>query len=109
MQIFSCQILGFTVMSMKMAVFWDVAPYSLVDTDQSRGAYCLPNISACSLLIALMMEAVEMLVSIYHTTWCNIPEASHLQIFSCLCYVYTSISHTFAMKLMKMKCIGLKM
>jgi hypothetical protein len=30
------------VMSMKMAVFWDDAPYSLVDTDQHfRAAYCL--------------------------------------------------------------------
>jgi hypothetical protein len=31
-----------TVMSMKIAVFWDVAPYSVVDIDQSfMGAYKL--------------------------------------------------------------------
>jgi hypothetical protein len=31
-----------TATSMKMAVFWDVAPCSLIDTDRHfRGAYCL--------------------------------------------------------------------
>jgi hypothetical protein len=30
-----------TAMSMKMAVFWDVAPFSLTDTDQCfRDVYC---------------------------------------------------------------------
>jgi hypothetical protein len=46
-----------------MAVFWDVAPCSLVDTD-------------------LMMKAVstsETLVNIYQITRRNIPEDSHLQ------------------------------
>jgi hypothetical protein len=50
-----------TVRSMKMAAFWDVAPYSLV--------------------IALMMEAVcasETSVNIYQTTWRNILEDIYL-------------------------------
>jgi hypothetical protein len=54
-----------------MAVFWDVAPYSLVDTERQI------------LIIALMMKAVsssEMSVSIYHTARRNIPEDSHLHI-----------------------------
>jgi hypothetical protein len=31
------------LLSLKMAVFWDVAPYSLVDIGRFRGAYCLPR------------------------------------------------------------------
>jgi hypothetical protein len=53
---------------MKMAVFWDVALCSLVDTDQ-----CFRGIT--------MMEAItsyETSVNIYQTTQCNIPEDSHL-------------------------------
>jgi hypothetical protein len=44
------------------------------------------------------MEAIsssEMLVSIYWTTRCNIPEASHLHIFSCVCHGHASLSNTF--------------
>jgi hypothetical protein len=47
---------------MKMTVFWDDAPCSLI-------------------VIALMMEAggtSETSVNFYETTWCNIPEGSHL-------------------------------
>jgi hypothetical protein len=53
------------VTSMKMPVFWNVAPCSLIDV----------------WLITLMLEAVsssETLVSIYQTTWCNISEYSYL-------------------------------
>jgi hypothetical protein len=54
---------------MKMALFWDVAPCSLVDlTDVSE---------ELTAVIALMMETVissEMSVSIYQTTLCNILE-----------------------------------
>jgi hypothetical protein len=50
--------------SMKMAVFWDVAPCSLVDIDDvSKEA-----VSSC-----------ETLVNIYQTSQYYIPEGSHLQ------------------------------
>jgi hypothetical protein len=61
------------VVSMKMTVFWDVAPCSL---DES--------------LIALLMEAAstsEMLVNFYQTTQCNIPEDSHLQKIDCFVFI----------------------
>jgi hypothetical protein len=65
-----------------MAVFWDVAPCSLVDIDRCfRGAYCL-HYQGVSSLTTLMMEAVsssETLLNIYQTTWCNIPEDSHTE------------------------------
>jgi hypothetical protein len=51
-----------TAASMKVTVFWDIAPYSL--------------------MIALMMEAVstsETSVNLYQTARRNIPEDSHLQ------------------------------
>jgi hypothetical protein len=54
--------------SMMITVFWDDVLYSLVEIDICSGR--------------LMMEAVstsEIWVSFYHTTWCNIPEDSHLQ------------------------------
>jgi hypothetical protein len=53
---------------MKVVVFWDVAPRSLVDMDS----------------INLMMEAVsscETLVNIYETAWYNIPKDSHVQCY----------------------------
>jgi hypothetical protein len=60
---------------MKMAVFWDVAPCNLVDSDQYfRGVYGL---------VALLMVAVsnsETSVNIYQSIQRNIPEDSHLQI-----------------------------
>jgi hypothetical protein len=67
-----CQVL--TAASMKMAVFWDVAPCSLVEVMFQR--YLLPPSS-----IALMMDAAntsETLVN-YQTTRCNIPEDSHFR------------------------------
>jgi hypothetical protein len=58
----------------KMTVFRNIAPCSLVDIDQCfRGAYCL--------IIALIMEAVscfDMSVSFYQITQHNILEDSHL-------------------------------
>jgi hypothetical protein len=66
------------VQQKKMAVFWFVAPCSLVEVYRRfRGAYCLHH--ECS--IALMMEAAstsEMSVNFYQTTRCNKPEESHL-------------------------------
>jgi hypothetical protein len=60
--------------SMKMAVFWVVAPCSMVEAYQCfRGA--LQG-------IALNLEAAstsEMSVNFYQTTQCNNPEDSHLQ------------------------------
>jgi hypothetical protein len=58
-----------------MTVFKDVVPCSLVETDWCfRGVYCL------------MIEAVstsQTLVNFYHTSWCNIPEDSHLHTRHC--------------------------
>jgi hypothetical protein len=56
-----------------MAVLWDVAPDSLADVDRrSRGAYCF-NIRTMKVVCTS-----ETSVNIYETTWCNIPEDSHL-------------------------------
>jgi hypothetical protein len=72
---FSSRIsVGFWVLpaaSMKVTVFWDVAPCSLVEIDR------------CFRGIALMMEAVstsETSVNFYQTTWRNIAEDSHLHL-----------------------------
>jgi hypothetical protein len=55
---------------MKMAVFWDIAPYSLVDIGRHfRGTYCLHHKG----------DRPETSVSIYKTTRRNIPEDSHLE------------------------------
>jgi hypothetical protein len=56
-----------------MGIIWDVAPCSLVETDQPfRGAFAS--------ITTLMIEAVssaELLVSIYQTIWLNTCEGSH--------------------------------
>jgi hypothetical protein len=62
---------------MKMTVFWDVAPYSLVKFTDVSEVLAAPIIRA----IILMMEAVsicETWVNFYQTTRCNIPEESYL-------------------------------
>jgi hypothetical protein len=65
--------------AVKMAVFWDVAPYSLVDINQCfRGAYCFHHQDDESLLMMEAVRSFETLVIIYQTTWCNIPEDCHL-------------------------------
>jgi hypothetical protein len=77
---------------MKMAVFWDVEPCSLVDIDHRfRRAYCLhnhtddgkylPEYTAQYPINTLMIEAVrssQKSVSIYQITLRNIPEDNHL-------------------------------
>jgi hypothetical protein len=66
-----------TAPSMKISVFWDVVPYSLVETDRRfRGAHCLIR------AMALIMEEIstsETSVNFYQTTWRNILEDSNLQ------------------------------
>jgi hypothetical protein len=60
-----------TAVSMKMAVFWVVAPCSL---------------DVSEVLIALMMEAAsicETSVNFYQTTWRNNPEDSHFHTRRC--------------------------
>jgi hypothetical protein len=63
---------------MKMAVFWDFAPCSLVEIYRRfRDTYCLHH----QALTALMMDAEstsESSVRFYQTTWRNVPEDSHL-------------------------------
>jgi hypothetical protein len=63
--IYSCPV------TLKMTVFWAVAPCRLVEVYQHfRGKYLLPPLSGLS-LIALMMEAAstsETLVNFYQTT-----------------------------------------
>jgi hypothetical protein len=57
-----------------MTVFWDVAPCSLVETDD------VSEVITAS-IIALMMEAVntsETSVNFYHTSRINGPEDGHL-------------------------------
>jgi hypothetical protein len=57
-------------MSMKIAVFWNVAPCSLVATDwRLRGALRMGAVRSS--------EASE---NIYQTTWRSIPEDSHLYV-----------------------------
>jgi hypothetical protein len=67
-------------LSMKMTVFWDVAPCTLVEIYWCfRGACCLH-------LIALMMEVAstsDTSVNFYQTTRCNISEDSHLHTCRC--------------------------
>jgi hypothetical protein len=62
--------------SMKMAAFWDDAPYILTDIGRRfRGTYCLNN-------QGYEMDSVtssETRVRIYQTELCNITEGSHLQ------------------------------
>jgi hypothetical protein len=69
---------------MKMAVFWDIAPCSLVEVYRRfRGAFCLHHQGDES-LITLMMEAAstcETSVNFYQTTRRINPEDSHLHNF----------------------------
>jgi hypothetical protein len=59
---------------MKMTVFWDVAPCSLVQINQHfRGAYCLHHQGDKGRSIS------ETLVNFYHTTRRNTSEDRHLQ------------------------------
>jgi hypothetical protein len=60
----------------KMAVFWVVAPCSLVEVYRRfRGASIIRVMEAAS--------TSETLVNIYQTTWCNNPEDSHPHNRSC--------------------------
>jgi hypothetical protein len=57
-----------------MAVFWDVAPCSLVEIDRRfRGAFCLHH-------QAYDPDDAGTPVNTYQTTRCNIPEGSHFLI-----------------------------
>jgi hypothetical protein len=73
-------------MSMKMAVFWDVAPCSLVGLSYVSEELTASIIRVMRvmrvMIITLMMKAVsssEMPLNIYQTMWHNIPEDSHPQ------------------------------
>jgi hypothetical protein len=72
-----------TAASMKMTVFGDIAPCSLVDVHRRfRSVYCLHH-HGDEQLIALMMEAVsssETQINLYQAERRNIPEDSHLHI-----------------------------
>jgi hypothetical protein len=104
-----------TSTSMNVAVFWDVAPRSLVETERRfRGTYCFHHYvyygedslryvcrfealkikkgkRLCSFTIALMMEAIstsETSFNIYQTTWRNIPETLRT---ASLCGIFNNI------------------
>jgi hypothetical protein len=64
----------FVATNVKIAVFWDMAHCSLVETDRYfRGDYCLYH---QAIAITLVMEAV----SFYHTAPRYVPEHSRLQL-----------------------------
>jgi hypothetical protein len=69
-----------TATSMKVTVFLDVAPCSLIEIHKYfRGVYCLHGLG--DELIPLKMKAVDISkasVSFYETTRRNIPEDNHL-------------------------------
>jgi hypothetical protein len=70
---------------MKMAVFWDVAPCTVV--------------ASVIRVIALMMEAAstsETLVNLYQTTRRNNPEDSHLQVT----HIVTTILKTMLIRVL---------
>jgi hypothetical protein len=73
-----------TAVSMKMAVFWDIASPNLVEVDQSfMGAFCLD----------LIMEAVcasEISVDWYKSTWRSIPEGFYFLTLASFSEVYNS-------------------
>jgi hypothetical protein len=72
--ILSARLEVLTAVITKMAVFWVVAPCSVVEVYQHFRSPCC--------LIALMMEAVrtsETMVNLYQTTWRYNPEDNHLQ------------------------------
>jgi hypothetical protein len=76
-----------TTACMMTSAMWDVAPCSLVETEQHfRGAYCLCHQGA------LIIEAVsisETYFDFYRTTRHNNPEDSHLRLEMCVmepCY-----------------------
>jgi hypothetical protein len=56
---------------LKMTVFWDIVPFSLVEIDQ------------CFALVVEAVNTSEMSVSFYKTTQHNIPEDSHLHTRCC--------------------------
>jgi hypothetical protein len=70
------------VVTMKMAVFWAIAPCRPVWIYQRfRDLYCFHQQSIDEALIALMVEAIqtsETLVNTYQSTWCYNPGDSHL-------------------------------
>jgi hypothetical protein len=86
-----------------MAVFWVVAPCSLVEVYQHfRGPCCLHH----QALITLMMEAArtsETLVNFYQIAWCNNPEDSHLRT---LCH--ENLKSYFEWYLSACMCLNLK-
>jgi hypothetical protein len=57
-----------------MAVFWDAAPCGLVDIDR-----CFRESASIIVLMMEVSNSSETSVHFYQTTWCNIPEDSHLQ------------------------------
>jgi hypothetical protein len=83
-----CNLMRFqvlTVTSMKMTVFWDVAPCSLVETDWMFQRCLLPPLSRWwGWWLTPMMEAVstsEMSVNFHQITWRSITEDSHLHCY----------------------------
>jgi hypothetical protein len=70
-----------TVASMKMSVFWDIAPCSLADVSE--------ELAAAIIRVMSDLLSSEILVSIYQTYWCSIPSSKALLVYtwSLLCKV----------------------
>jgi hypothetical protein len=72
-----------TATSMKMTVFWDVAPCSRIDIDWRFGwAYCLHHHGFFNFLMRKVVRSSGKSVNIYHTTGCYIPEDNNLHKFN---------------------------
>jgi hypothetical protein len=56
-----------------MAVFWDVTPYCLVDTDR-RFKDLIGFFTVTAMMTVKAVNSSETSVSICHTTWRSIPE-----------------------------------
>jgi hypothetical protein len=64
-----------------MAVFWVVAPYSLVVYPRFRVAFCLHHQGDESLIMMEAASTSETSVIFYQTTRRNSPEDSNLQMY----------------------------
>jgi hypothetical protein len=77
----SVRFSGLTAASVNMTVFWDVAPYSLIEMADDSEVLTASIIRATSALIMKVISTSETSISFYHTTRLNIPEDNHLNTY----------------------------